>query len=376
MTRGGDLASTIESVYAAGFDPSLWTPALAAMTQLVQGVGATLEVIEKPTLAHREFHQCGFPPAEVLRYLDHYVTHNPRLPFALRRKSGEIAFDHLILNAHAMDRSAFYAEFLPRLGLRYCVLGILDNTPHEIAVVSVQRSPGQGHIDRAGIGKMELLVPHVRQALDMATRLGTALETSHSLESTLDWLADGVVLVRTDGAVGHVNAAFAKIARDGDGIRIRKGVIEFSIAQAHARLVEAIGSVARLRGGDVRQRGVDFYVPRPPSGAAPYLVSVRPLVDKAAAKGAVAVVFVRDPVSANAAPLRALREMFGMTKAEAHLAQAIQAGTPVSRYAQTHGTSINTVYTHLRRIKEKTGCSRMVQLVRKLNELQFPLRDG
>jgi hypothetical protein len=46
----------------------------------------------------------------------------------------------------------------------------------------------------------------------------------------------------------------------------------------------------------------------------------------------------------NAAPLRALREMFGMTKAKAHLAQAIQAGTPVSRYAQVHGTSTNTVY--------------------------------
>jgi DNA-binding CsgD family transcriptional regulator len=375
MTRGKDLASTIGAVYAAGLDPALWAPALASMTELVRGVGATLEVIEKPALGHRQFRQFGFPPAELLPYLDHYGALNPRLPFALRRKSGEIAYDHLILDAHAMDRSAFYAEFLPRVGCRYCVLGILDNTPQEIAVLTIQRSPGQGHIDRAGIGKMELLVPHVRQALDMATRLGAAAEASRALESALDWLADGVALLRADGAVGHANAAFAKIVRDGDGIRMRKGAIEISIAEAHMRLGEAIGSAAWLRGGEVRQAGVDFHVARP-SGAAPYLVSVRPLMDKAAAKGAVAVVFIRDPVNANAAPLRALREMFGMTKAEAHLAQAIQAGTPVSRYAQVHGTSINTVYTHLRRIKEKTGCGRMVQLVRKLNELQFPLRDG
>jgi DNA-binding CsgD family transcriptional regulator len=374
MTRGRELASTIGAVYAAGLDATLWAPALAAMTELVGGVGATLEVIEKPALAHREFRQFGLPPAEVLPYLDHYSTLNPRLPYTLRQRSGEIAFDHLILGERAMDRSAFYAEFLPSMGLRYCVLGILDNTPQEISVLTIQRSPRQGHIDRAGIGRMELLVPHVRQALDMATRLGAAAETSRSLESALDWLADGVALVRADGAIGHANAAFAKIARDGDGIRIRKGAIEFSIAEAHMRLDEAIGGVARLRGGDLRQTGVDFHVPRP-SGAAPYLVSVRPLLDKAATKGAVAVVFIRDPVTASAASLRALREMFGMTRAEAHLAQAIQAGTPVSRYAQLHGTSINTVYTHLRRIKEKTGCGRMVQLVRKLNELQFPLRD-
>ncbi len=208
-----------------------------------------------------------------------------------------------------------------------------------------------------------------------ATRLGAASEAGHALESALNWLADGVALVRADGAIGHANAAFARIVRDGDGIRTRKGAIEFLIADAHMRLDEAIGSVARLRGGDARARGMDFHVPRP-SGAAPYLVSVRPVPHKAAAKGVVAIVFIRDPVSANAASLRALREIFGMTRAEAHLAQAIQAGTPVSRYAQMHGTSINTVYTHLRRIKEKTGCDRMVQLARKLNELQFPLRDG
>jgi len=368
MTRGRDLASTIGAVYAAGLDPTLWAQALAAMTELVGGVGATLEVIEKPALAHREFRQFGFPPAEVFPYFDRYSALNPRLPFTLRQRSGEIACDHLILDE-------FYAEFLPSLGIRYCVLGILNNTPQEIAILSVQRSPGQGHIDRAGIGKMELLVPHVRQALDVATRLGAAAETRRSLESALDWLADGVALVRADGAVGHANAAFAKIVRDGDGIGMRKGAIEFSIADAHARLDEAIGSFARLRGGDVRQAGVDFHVPRP-SGAAPYLVSIRPLLDKAAPRGAVAVVFIRDPVIANAASLRPLREIFGMTKAEAHLAQAIQAGVPVSRYAQAHGTSINTVYTHLRRIKEKTGCGRLVQLVRKLNELQFPLRDG
>jgi DNA-binding CsgD family transcriptional regulator len=375
MTRGKDLASTIGAVYAAGLDTTLWTPALAAMTELVGGVGATLEVIAKAALAHREFHQFGFPLAEMPPYLDHYSQLNPRLPFSLRQRSGKIGFDHLILDEQAIDRSAFYAEFLSSLGLRYFVHGILGNTPQEIAVVTIQRSPRQGHVDRAGISMMELLVPHVRQALDMATRLGAAAETGRALESALDWLADGVALVRADGAIGHANAAFAKIARDGDGIRIRKGAIEFLIAEAQARIDEAIGSAARLRGGDLRHAGVDFHVPRP-SGTAPYLVSVRPLLDKAPPKGAVAVVFVRDPVIANAASLRALREMFGMTKAEAQLAQAIQAGMPVSRYAQVHGTSINTVYTHLRRIKEKTGCGRMVQLVRKLNELQFPLRDG
>ena len=40
----------------------------------------------------------------------------------------------------------------------------------------------------------------------------------------------------------------------------------------------------------------------------------------------------------------------------------------------TLGGSLNTAYTHLRHLREKTGCSRMPELIRKLNEVQVPLR--
>jgi DNA-binding CsgD family transcriptional regulator len=36
--------------------------------------------------------------------------------------------------------------------------------------------------------------------------------------------------------------------------------------------------------------------------------------------------------------------------------------------------SINTVYTHLRRIKDKTGANRLPNLIRRLNDLHLPLR--
>jgi hypothetical protein len=43
-------------------------------------------------------------------------------------------------------------------------------------------------------------------------------------------------------------------------------------------------------------------------------------------------------------------------------------------YARENAVTLNTVYTHLRRIKEKTGCTRIAKLSRMLNELQMPLR--
>jgi DNA-binding CsgD family transcriptional regulator len=52
----------------------------------------------------------------------------------------------------------------------------------------------------------------------------------------------------------------------------------------------------------------------------------------------------------------------------------VQSGMSPGDYAREHAVSVNTVYTHLRRIKEKTGCHRMAELIRRLNDLQVPLR--
>ncbi|HDO52946.1 MAG TPA: helix-turn-helix transcriptional regulator [Rhizobiales bacterium] len=69
-----------------------------------------------------------------------------------------------------------------------------------------------------------------------------------------------------------------------------------------------------------------------------------------------------------------LREMFGLTRAEASLARAMQGGVSPAGYAHAHKLSLNTVYTHLRRIREKTRCKRQAELIRKLNDIVIPLR--
>jgi hypothetical protein len=51
-----------------------------------------------------------------------------------------------------------------------------------------------------------------------------------------------------------------------------------------------------------------------------------------------------------------------------------QSGATVNDYARTRRLSLNTVYTHLRRLREKTGSNRLPELIHKLNELRLPLR--
>jgi len=206
----------------------------------------------------------------------------------------------------------------------------------------------------------------------------TAAEMLHPLARALDWLADGVALIGAGGRVLHVNATFRAIARRGDGIALNSARIRIASAPARSRLNAAIAAafaahnLRRLTAG-----AVDFAVPRPDGGPS-YLLSVRPLLDPDGAPYGepCAIVFVRDPLTCRSVDVATLREVLGLTEAEACLASSLQSGQAPADYARERALSLNTVYTHLRRLKDKTGCSRMTELVRKLNELHVPLRPN
>ncbi|MGZ5805092.1 MAG: helix-turn-helix transcriptional regulator [Xanthobacteraceae bacterium] len=52
------------------------------------------------------------------------------------------------------------------------------------------------------------------------------------------------------------------------------------------------------------------------------------------------------------------------------MANALRLGFSPDDYARQCQISPNTVYTHIRRLKEKTGSARMAELIRKLNDVQ------
>lgn len=372
-----ELLAIIEAIYAAGLDAELWPQALASITQLVGGVGATMEIVDRRSFAHLEFFSFGVPLPGEIAYLDHYASMNPRIPEALPRKAGDTTWDYRILDENGIDRSEFYAEFLAPMDMRYAIAGILKTAATEFGAFAVQRSARQGHVDRAEIATMERLSPHVSQAMDMTRRLRAEGRASQSLEHALDWLADGVALLRPDGSIAYANEAFQAIARANDGIRTRKGLIEFAVAGVQSRFSAAVAAVQRLRSGDPQNVATDFPVPRR-SDNPPYVISVLPLPanrERRSQTSATVLVLVRDSLNRSTAAIRVLREVFGLTAAEAGVAQALQTGARLDDYAREHAVTINTVYTHLRRVKEKMGSNRMAELIRKVNDLQLPRRD-
>jgi DNA-binding CsgD family transcriptional regulator len=210
----------------------------------------------------------------------------------------------------------------------------------------------------------------------VARRLNGASEASKSFERAFDWIADGVAFVSAAGTVVYSNEALQAIVRRNDIVRLRKGAIEFLAVDARARFDKALDAVRRQRAGEQPVPTLTDFPVRRGADAPPYLVSVRPLARssrESQTARAEAILFIRDPLKRGRAAGQMLREIFGLTEAETSVTLALQSGIPLEQYARSNKVSLNTVYTHLRRVREKTGCHSIADLVRKLDEFRIPL---
>jgi DNA-binding CsgD family transcriptional regulator/PAS domain-containing protein len=373
------LLEAIEAVHAAGLEEELWPDPLGAATRLLGANCATLETLETPNLQHLDFRGFNIPPANQLLYLRDYVPLSPRTRFAASRRKGDLLWDYKMITEAAIDHDPFYQGFLKQVDLRYFFGGVIEHNGHEMTAATFHRARKQGHADRGEIALLQRLMPHFRQAYGVTQRLREARGKVGAFQSALDWLADGVALLAADGTVLYANQALEDIARRNDGIKIARRTIRLGSNSAAAHLAAALGALARLGAGDAKAEIMhDFSVTRP-ANAPPYLLSVRPVTHSEAGRltrrTPAVLLFVHDPLQQrHRRAAKFFREALGLTEAEANLALALQEGMAVTDYARDRALSLNTAYTHLRRIKEKTGCKHMAELIRWLNDLRLPLR--
>jgi DNA-binding CsgD family transcriptional regulator len=211
------------------------------------------------------------------------------------------------------------------------------------------------------------------------TRLKIASDGRGLLENALRWLADGAALLRADGSIVYANETLHTFAQRGDGFRVAGRNIEFLAPEARRRFETTLANFVRPGNSSGAARPADFPVSRN-YGVPGYIVSMRPLahgeIRTTWDADAAIILLVRDPLYRNIATSQILRDLFGLTNAEAQLAEALCTGTTTTAYASARHLSLNTVYSHLKRIREKTGCKSLPELIRKFGELNVPLRPA
>ena len=195
------------------------------------------------------------------------------------------------------------------------------------------------------------------EAVRSIARNGTAAVGCAALAQALDQVAEAVVFLDCAGHALCANRAAMELFRRESGITLsHEGRIIIAYATAREAFTRAL---LQLQGGGAAQQGESISLPRPVAG--PLILTLKPL---SGASAAAALLFITDPGTKPRDNSATLRSAYGLSPAEARLAQALSEGMSLKQVAQRDDLSYETVRSYVKRVLDKTGARRQADFVR------------
>ncbi len=367
-TRGtADPLSVTGVLYDAALDPDLWPSALAALARAMAAPAALLVAGAGDRRTAGVLATTGLEPASALACSSIDPMADP-LCEAAERRLGLPVISGLDLAAEKVADSEFGRLVLQPAGLVHAMGAALRAGDGVFVSLWFFRPAGRPFQYKDG-ETLAGWLPHVARACTIQQRVSSAEHASAASAAAFDRLALGAVLVDEQARPLVVNRLAERLLAGGDGLRVTAGRLSANSHAATERLHAAIRETAREAAATGRTRSAGLRLARA-ARTAPLDVIVVSLARPrwgASPGGPVAVVFVSDPERAHVAPERLLRDLYGLTPAEARLAMSLAHGHSLTAAAAEVGVTRNTAHTQLASVFAKTGSSTQPELVRLLH---------
>lgn len=384
----GRLLALTEQIYDAGVGGTPWSVVCGGLKALVGARSASLMAGDFAAGRQEILYHAEIPEDAAAAYRRHYrkvdlwTNRASRIMAQPGAAAGPVRVftSGGLVSDREFVRSEFYCDFGRKLGLRYVVGTVAPLGAGGTMPIGLHRPDGAPPFGERERRLLEHLLPHLRRSLQVRHRLAAPAALADG-QSVLDALPTGALVVDAEMRVLAANFAAEALAAGGAGLALRReaglggGAAVFARARrrtenaALAFLVRAT-ALGGAPGGVVRLQDED-------DGTKALVASVAPLPKRLAGGSGAgrvagqALVLLRD-LSAPTAPPRlgTLRELFGLTRAQAEVAQALAGGTTKKAVAAGRGSRESTVRTHVRAVLDKTGAANLRELERLLAGVQ------
>lgn len=362
----------VDLIYEAALDPSLWTTVMERVADRVGGEGATLSRLSiadgsgEALLARAD-------PATLQTYAEHFerrnvltVVEDPAV-YRTGRSSG-VATDEAALPREAFERSEFYNDFLRPQNIDSALWIRLELAEREVCTITVGRPRQRGRYEAADLDAALRLRPHLVRAYKMGRNLAGRVGLTHDLMETVESSAHAILILDSTGRAAHANRRATSLLREGRGLALVAGRLFASNSETNASLQKL---VAAGLNADGERAGGAMGVPSP-LGRLPLALRTSPIPGRGmpvfGAPGGL-LVSIADLDQQLRSPADELRLLFGLTAAEARLADAVFEGLSLPEAADRFGVSLHTVRFQLARVFEKSGVARQSDLVKLMMRL-------
>ena len=188
---------------------------------------------------------------------------------------------------------------------------------------------------------------------------------SAGLETALNLLPSGIILLGAKGQVVNMNRAAFALVSERDGLLVTPSGLRAERPSESSLLEKAIGEGASISNGHGLWAGGTVLVSR--RNRPPLQIVVSSIRDLAITSQMVAaIVFITDPLRRQRPRQEALRAHYGLTPAECRVALLLSDGHAPRKIANMVGVTDNTVRSQIKSIFSKTGVKRQGELIRLL----------
>jgi DNA-binding CsgD family transcriptional regulator len=376
------ILALTEQIYDAAVGGTPWDSVGHGLAALVHARSASLMAGDVARGAVELLSHANIPEEAVAAYGTRYRHVDLWTARAARHATGPEAriytSGHLVPEEEFL-RSEFWNEFGRRYGLRYVLGTVLPLGAAGAMPVGLHRPAGAPPFAEEEKRLLEAVLPHLRRALQLRHRLAAAEARAPGPEpglAALDGLSTGIVVLDAELGVTLANFAAEALAKRSAGFR-------FSQTRSAAgrrtgfeplRREERDGLLALVAGAAIRgEAGGAMRLSAGP-GKPPVAVLVTPLPARLAGPSLTlagrvpgrALVMLRELGEAAAPRIGVLRDLFGLTAAEAEVARALAGGATKSSVALARGIAETTVRTQVRAVLTKTGAANLRDLERLL----------
>jgi DNA-binding CsgD family transcriptional regulator len=353
-------------IYEAALEPPRWQEFVQALSDAFGGapVGFALQLPGFP-LSGVVYASKGFGE----EYLERFVPHAMRgLPWERGRRHdfvGRFGLASEVIDDEQLRASDFYREWMAPQGLGpHAPIGhtVALEQGRPLAGLAIFATRSTGPFGALHLALGDELVPH----LALGYRLLSQMRRYEALADAIDRFPTGVVLLDARGHVLNASRSALDIFEEADGLSLVDGIPCASDAGSEAALRHAIDdAIAGATASSAAPNAVLSVTRRSAKHPYPTLVApLRPRSGEPTLADAVVVLYVADLDSGKVRRREALRKLYGLTEAEAHLVVLLCQGRSLEQAADERGVKMNTARSQLKQVFAKTRTSRQSELVR------------
>lgn len=365
--REFSLLDAASQVYDAALDPALWAKALTGLRAVLTADAVAIAEHDAATGGGRLVQWVGLADESAT---DYAITHGPDAaqPDEPDTQPGAVS----IGNGEAPDAMSPVGNPLrtwsERHGVSSVLRGVVDNANGTVTRILFLRMQGGEGFTGDDATVLARLLPGVQRGVRAGRALRRAQFFHQIAFDALDAVPIGVAFVDATGEITAANRIARQII-EGENVRAYQETVRRAETTARMpRLRRAVGDAM----SDLRDSGGEavsaFAVQRKP-GLRPLTCLLAPLGASeiyGESDGPSAMLFIGDPDKPMDVDQRRLRQLYGLSRAEARVVALLAQGYKLDATAESLGLVYETVRKHLKQVFDKTGCDRQAELVRLL----------